>query len=307
MSFEDTIIKFKNKKIYFIQPGGNHGDYLIYKGAEKIANKNGLDYTNLNYKEFMQGDYPDGSIFYIHGSGGYNSWCSGTPFNILKKAVDISKSHVIQGSSTVELNYDFLKNKFHSSLLMSKASSINFIAREQSSYNILKEILPENIDLIIDKDTALYLNRDDIVQEYGQPDNNYNLRIVRQDPEASFTLTDNLYSSAVLDPAYFCKSFEHWVRIHLAAKTIITNRTHSSILGAILGTPTTIAAGSYHKNKSIWEYSLKAMGVNWTSDEDFKLLLNNEKSIINIAPVFFKKSWKVNKFWNDKYLKIPNE
>jgi hypothetical protein len=53
------------------------------------------------------------------------------------------------------------------------------------------------------------------------------------------------------------------VRIHLFARSITTNRLHSAIIGAIAGKPVTIGPGSYHKNRSVWQYSLAERGVRW--------------------------------------------
>jgi exopolysaccharide biosynthesis predicted pyruvyltransferase EpsI len=307
MSFENIMSELSGKEVFFIRPGGNHGDFLIYKGAEKVAKKQDVKFISLSYADFMEKNFPKGSIFYIHGGGGYNEWSSGKPFEILKKAVEVEDAIVIQGSQTVGLDLSFLKLKLDSSLSQIKAVKITFVAREHLSFNALKEVLPSSVNLTMDKDTALYLNRADMINEYGDLEQNYELRIVRKDPEASFKSYADFYSSAVIDPAYFCKSFEHWVRVHLAAKTIISNRTHSAVLGAIIGTPTRIAGGSYHKNKSIWEYSLKEIGVKWIDDKEFQELLSSEESAFNLVPNFIKKSWKVNDFWNCTYLKVPRD
>jgi hypothetical protein len=53
------------------------------------------------------------------------------------------------------------------------------------------------------------------------------------------------------------------MRIHALASRIITNRTHSSILGAILRKPTTLLGGSCHKDCGVWEHSLARRGAQW--------------------------------------------
>ena len=63
----------------------------------------------------------------------------------------------------------------------------------------------------------------------------------------------------VLDP---CLTSD-WAVLHMHASRIVTNRSHSAIMGAVLGKDTSIFAGSYHKNRSIYDYSLKELGVKW--------------------------------------------
>ena len=95
-----------------------------------------------------------------------------------------------------------------------------------------------------------------------------------------------------LDPVFFCKDFTHWVRLHMGAKSIITNRTHSSILGTILGKETTLFPSSYHKNLSVWEYSLKKRNVQWADGEKIsEVKLKND--LTDYLPKFLKKSYKV--------------
>lgn len=37
------FLELKERPFVFVQPGGNAGDYLIYKGAEKVGKMCGLD------------------------------------------------------------------------------------------------------------------------------------------------------------------------------------------------------------------------------------------------------------------------
>ena len=68
----------------------------------------------------------------------------------------------------------------------------------------------------------------------------------------------------VVDP---CQE-KNWTQLHMDASRILTNRCHSAILGAILGKDTTMFKGHYHKNRSIYEYSLKKLGVNGLEAKD---------------------------------------
>jgi len=83
----NLFCSLKDKYFLFVEPGGNCGDYLIYKGAEKIANLCGLQFKSVSIQEFLHCSYPIESVVYIHGSGGFVPWWSGTPILALKKAL----------------------------------------------------------------------------------------------------------------------------------------------------------------------------------------------------------------------------
>lgn len=88
LRMKDLFNKHKENDTYsflFVEPGGNCGDYLIYKGAEKLANICGIKYKSVTSHEFLDNSYPHESVVYIHGSGGFVPWWSGTPILALKK------------------------------------------------------------------------------------------------------------------------------------------------------------------------------------------------------------------------------
>lgn len=53
--FEKTISYFKDRLFNVIEPGGNHGDALIYLGLEKMFRRMGLNYKLFKYKEKIDG------------------------------------------------------------------------------------------------------------------------------------------------------------------------------------------------------------------------------------------------------------
>ena len=90
----------------------------------------------------------------------------------------------------------------------------------------------------------------------------FKLAAIREDPESPDTLPESVdleEYDVVVDP---CQT-NRWGSLHLYATEILTNRSHSAILGAILGKKTKMFAGKYHKNRSIWGFSLKRRGVEW--------------------------------------------
>ena len=100
-----------------------------------------------------------------------------------------------------------------------------------------------------------------------------------------------------LDPALYATSFEHWLRLHAGARQIISSRTHSAIAGSILGKPTIMLPGSYHKNRSIWEYVLKDRGVVWGETLEPPSFPRRAKSLIrNTVLRLSRCSYKLNRF-----------
>ena len=146
----------------------------------------------------------------------------------------------------------------------------------------------------MDEDTAFALDPSDLIRlsrAPARPRGRYDLIVSRKDDEMPQERPGALGRGVELDPALYATSFEHWIRIHLHAKTIVTNRLHSAILGAIYGIPVTLMPGSYHKNRSVWEFSLKCRGVEWA---DAPLAGSfRTKGDSNLMPAFLRRSWKI--------------
>ena len=50
-AFKETILSYKRRPFLLIEPGGNNGDVLIYKGMEKKLKQLGIKYVVLRYQE----------------------------------------------------------------------------------------------------------------------------------------------------------------------------------------------------------------------------------------------------------------
>ena len=216
----------------------------------------------LGYAEFIARTPDDSVAVYVHGSGGFNCFCSGKAPAAFLHAVSHYPGPVIQGPTTVDDAEGFVEAKLLPGLRGRLASDVVIFVRERISLEALAGRLPADIDLHLDHDTALQLTPNDALNGRAQAAR-YALLALRQDNEAPAGLSWGQFDGVRLDPAFYGRSFDHWVRIHALASRIITNRAHSSILGAVLRKPTTLLGGSYHKNRSIWEYSLAPRGVRW--------------------------------------------
>lgn len=264
-SLQDFLEAHRGARLVLVSPGGNWGDYLIWAGAEALARAVGYTCHSLSFAEFMHAGAPSDAVLYLHGGGGYNPYASGRALEALLRAVTTHPGVVVQGPQTIDGSATYLEHLRQALQIRPTAREVTFFTREKSSLATLGEIRPDWMSVRIDHDTALHLDRDAYLALAGSDaPARYNLLGMREDNEAPAQLPATTTRKAVrLDPALYATSFVHWLRIHACAASIYTNRTHSAVAGAILGKPTTLSAGAYHKNRSIWEYSLRDRGVLW--------------------------------------------
>lgn len=254
--------EFSTRPFLFIEPGGNSGDSLIYKGAYKLAAQACLPFRAATHEEVIDrlDSVPSDTVIYIHGSGGFVPLWSGRPSAALRRLIATFKGTVILGPSTFSEDVDYLKRSFIDDLPGARCRRLFLFTREHTSYLVLKRCLPAWVELLEDHDTALNLGAGDLDGSCIRQ--KYSFYAIRTDKEVCPAVTMNVFSSQ-LDPVPYSRSFEEWFLFHARAREIVTNRLHSSILGAVLGKPTTLMPNSYHKNRSVWEFSLADRGVSW--------------------------------------------
>jgi len=295
ISLSELFKKNNNQKFVFVKPGGNWGDDLIYFGAECLAKYNKLNYETCSLDEFIERPVDD-SIVYIHGGGGYNEWCSGRVFDCLQHAITNYSSMVIQGPCTSSTNLEFLTKRFDDCFKNKISEKIYFFAREHTSHNLYKNIqsIIVNCDVGIDQDTAFHSDTKLLIKKAGGLEDNYTLFGIRVDNEAPTLKFEQDITKVIADPAVYAKSFDHWIRLHAFASSIVTNRTHSGILGALLKKDTTLFGSKYHKNKSIFDYSLVESSANWPNEKELSSVLR--KSLIsNFIPNKIQQSYRITK------------
>lgn len=293
----DVFRRYADREFIFVRPGGNWGDYLIYWGVESMAEKLGIKWIDMPWDEFDPASVKQDQVVYLHGSGGFNEWCSGSAGKAFKSALRASCEAVIQGPQTCDNKNNYMEIFFSScGTGSSKVKRIYFFAREMHSLAILTRLAPEDIQISVDHDTALYLTRDDFLRRAGSVVKKRKcLVVLRQDNEMPSSVGDHIMYGGV-DPAAEVKSFEEWLSIHANAEKIISNRTHSAIAGAILQVSTHLLEGSYHKNRSIWRYSLKERGVKWSSYEDLPIIRRvGLARALNVLPKKVQSSWRLRK------------
>ncbi|PID42435.1 MAG: hypothetical protein CSB48_10225 [Proteobacteria bacterium] len=291
MCLREKLFENREKNWFFVEPGGNYGDQLIYDGAYKLADEIGCRYEKYDFNRFMSKKPGQDEFIYIHGVGGYNSYNSGTPFDILERASSARNSTVIQGPCTVDPSEKTL-DRINRIVDAGTHKELSFFAREYKTYNsISNSFKTKNAFIYHDNDTAFHLDKAHLEKLYGKVRSIYDLDVIRIDTEA-VSLNPRRQSAIRLDPAFYANSYEHWIKIHSQAKSALSNRTHSAILAAILGKPVIFFGGIYHKNRSIWEYSLKDRGVKWLNEAD-EQYFQDERTVMKLLPSRIKNSYKV--------------
>lgn len=278
----------------FQRPGGNFGDQLIYAGAEALATRLGLRWQSREPGHFEQATCSGDHCIYLHGGGGYNGWGSGRPFRMLALAARQPAALVVQGPQSVELQAGAVRDRLAESWASRQCRRLVFLARDRHSLDALRGIAPPEIEIGVDHDTALHLDDDDLLRLAGMatfPEARYDLTVSREDDERPVVRDGTPPRGLVMDPAYDATSFRHWLRIHLFARTVLSNRLHSAIACTIARKPVTIAAGSYHKNRSVWEFSLSRRGVEWSDG------IRVEPRLRDRLPRRIRESYKVRKAW----------
>lgn len=259
MTIKQLFENNADEKWTFIAPGGNEGDYMIYAGARKLADQARLNYTEMILKRETPAPEVDvGNLIYVQGGGGWCTWWNWTPRLVSRLAKKFPKKNIIVGPSTVAKQDKYI----YKWLPRRRKKKLLFYAREQTTYDYMKD---KDVTLRRDHDTALALEKGDkwltpLLE--GEPLKPFRLAAIRDDPESPKVLPKSIDLDdydLVVDP---CLA-PNWASLHVYATEILTNRSHSAILGAILGKKTKMFQGSYHKNKSIWESSLRQRGVKW--------------------------------------------
>ena len=215
-------------------------------------------------------------VIYLHGGGGFNSIYNWSPIVLRTLRNLFPKNLIIVGPSTVEREERYLKQ------ILPKDKNIIFFARELVTYKFMKRFFSR---VHLDEDTALQLSKDcDEFKKFCMNipvKNNHKLLVLRKDIEAVYLprAVSRKDYDIVCDPAYLKR--EDWLKVHLWASKITTNRCHSAILGAILGKEVNLYANSYHKNHSLWEFSLTKLDVNWVEHKFFGNLIVKGSSHLN--------------------------
>jgi len=261
----EVFRQYSNNNFIFVKPGGNYGDYLIWKGGEKLAEQANISYVSYTHADFMKRKIESNEIVYVHGGGGFLPFWSGTPILELTKAIQEHIGPTILGPQTFLDDENYIKKVIKKIFQNRLSKDVYFFVREKKSYALLKGLLPSDVYLGVVPDTAFAIVKEDLVPDYYEG-KGYTLYAIRKDKESLKQYQRPNPFVFWLDPVRYAKDFKSWVQIHNNANTVFTDRTHSAIVSMLLGKKVYLLPNNYHKNRSIWEYSLKDFGVHWLEE-----------------------------------------
>lgn len=276
----------RDEKFTVIQPGGNNGDLLIYKGLNKKLVELGIRYKDVKYRKTLVSwglstfnkhfrmdvkdiFIDDTDIILMHGGGNMNDF-GYQGFLLFKHLIKYYPNSLIV---VAPQTYSFSKVDFKKLLGDAKQKIILF-CRDETSFSTLKKIDLSNVAVKLSDDTAFYLTEKDFDVHVGK----YVLLNFRMDGEAS-NKTDikkifrKKFRNEEIVEGDFSNhhehSFEKFISVVSGAKYVVTDRLHVASLASILKKPVTLLPGSYFKNKAVYDYTLKHFPLTTFCEGDF--------------------------------------
>ena len=296
-----VLQEYQSKRLIVIEFNGNFGDELIYRGLRKLLKSLPLEYDIYSWEEFLSCDLPkDPRVFYLNGGFGFTSLWNNGIVDCFRKIVEHSGGPIIFGPQTILDAPDFFEKNFNQVVVQNKFKHpITFFSRELTSFKISQKCLISSVIKEHDHDTALNLQIEDLERDLSlkKVKDYYAIRYDRE--TVRYTKWNPFWTW--FDPVDNCETFQHWVNTHDLAENLITNRLHSSIVAMILGKRVTLLANKYHKNRSVWEYSLKENGVQWNNEVSASAA---ERVMYHLWP--YQKlcqGYNINQYQKKKYLR----
>lgn len=281
-AFESFLAEHIDEKICTVTPGGNHGDTLIHMGMVKKLEEAGCDYQCINLEEIYRRQRLVGAkyllniaawklgidrgfnIIDIPGDAGLILFEGGGYMNDIWYGLVLLRQVMKRHSQPIAVapqSFWFEKTDFMG--FFTDGQPITLFCREPYSLDLLSGMVrPHNVQVLISDDTALYLNRKDL-EEYVVPKRKTSdLVCLRNDRESIIPsdvrrkIMENSVAPLVGDISKKGKLLD-FVSAVANARRIFTDRLHVAILAHILGKEATLYDNRYHKNRGVYEYSLR--------------------------------------------------
>jgi exopolysaccharide biosynthesis predicted pyruvyltransferase EpsI len=280
-----------------IQPGGNHGDSLIYEGARRFFDDHGIDTIPLRSGRFRD-DSPTDPAFtsvaavystltdrplrrelayarhrwntgidavYIHGGGNFNDlWGNGV--RCLKAVARHLDAPIVVGPQS----FHFPETD-PTALFAGVDNDVHLLCRERYSLELMRSATEPlgHVRVASNHDTSLYLDAEDLPVEALTDE--YSLIALRRDEESATVLLDEPIDAPVLvrDISVEEPCYEAFVRSAARARKVYTDRLHGAIVATLLGTEVRLYENAYHKNRGVYESSLEPFStVEFVPDAD---------------------------------------
>lgn len=281
-SFASFFQKFSATRMYvnWIAPG-NNGDRLISLGLQHVLDQTSVDQVDSE---------DDAEVLLLRGSGSLNDVYPDAVAHLINWRQSHPRLPLIVAPSTFYLQSG---TRFFQFLEASDAP-VWLFARDRTSYVLLSgRPLPQHVHVNISRDCALELVGSPALESWlSLRADEHRLIALRKDKEGEvpslgrihgrwlpriirtplFKLRDRIVANRLSDcwaqsgmsegrleivrDVSVSVSFEEFISAIARSNSILTNRLHVAILGYMLGKRTTLREGSYHKNRSVYEYSL---------------------------------------------------
>lgn len=286
---EEILEQYGDREFTLLEPGGNHGDKLIYNGLERKLGELGIQYDSVNYLDYLRNNFSakvrkgvnlvsdqlgfpqvdelsldNPEVIYIHGGGNFSDlWGSSMAIfrNVTQNYPD---TPVIIGPQT----YWFSGTDF-SELVEDTNQNIELFCREEYSYALLNNFsIPRNVSIHRSHDTALYLDQEylrsqideSVLEEVSSGQELLSFRSDREGIVPKTAIAELEEESR--DPLKIdisdksMTSFDEFITIAAQADSIHTDRLHVSILGTLLGKPVQMYENIYYKNRGVYKFTL---------------------------------------------------
>ncbi|MGA3109144.1 MAG: polysaccharide pyruvyl transferase family protein [Candidatus Bathyarchaeia archaeon] len=157
----------------------------------------------------------------------------------------------------------FLTNRsdYLEEMVTSLGKEIHLFCREAPSYALLKSLsFSRNVHIGCSPDAAFYMSAADLG---AKPENKYVLVAPRLDRESivkwNLSMIWKIWPKASVrfGDVNLLPDLSTFVEVVARASKVFTDRLHVSILSSILGKETYLLPNSYHKNKGVYDFSLK--------------------------------------------------
>lgn len=252
----DNFVK-PQKEVIYIPSSGNAGDSLIVRGTFDIFKEIKLKYRIGSLSE----KYKNKQLIFAGG---------GILIDKYKNAREFFENNQNNNQILILPHTIYKVNNFVRNL----SSNVRVICREETSYNYVSTLIQHKNNVFLSHDMAFYIR--DIGKYVTRKPSKKECFCYRTDGEKtdiklpknnidislSFNLKDNTSDPELIQKSC-CSIFDYLSKY----KIINTNRLHVAVAGSLLNQRVNFYSNSYHKNKSVFQYSLKSRFPNtvWKS------------------------------------------
>ncbi len=250
--FKEYLKQYSSSEIIFIPNKGNLGDDIINHSCLEV-----LEELNINYKiDRFDKKYKNKILFY----GGGGNYTNKYPQCKILIKNNVGKNKIVIFPQTIHNVEDSLKTL---------DKDVDIFCRERVSHDWVSKTVKYPQNVFLRKDMSFLL---DLTNYKDRPKQGFHLECFRKDSEMTVIPHEhiNIDAPVQLKDEYDSpkhKQFATYDKIKYNSNVLInfismfdtirTNRLHVAIIGSMLGKKVTMFPNIYHKNKSVYDYSMK--------------------------------------------------